>query len=84
VAAVAAQLGVSRGHLNRIFKEVRGYGPGHARLLLQIDVAKGLLTEGCSLQQTASLSGFNSTTGFREAFTRVVGVSPKRWQREHR
>ncbi len=84
VEAVAAELGVSRGHLSRLFKQVRGYGPGHARLLLQIENAKGLLRQGRSLQQTACLSGFNSLTGFREAFTRLVGVSPKRWQREHR
>jgi AraC-like DNA-binding protein len=81
---VAKMLGVSRIHLSRVFKEVRGHGPGHARLLCQIRKAQQLMLGfDHSLTTVAHLTGFASARGLRHAFKKLVGMSPSRWRRQH-
>jgi len=84
IGEVAGVLGISRGHLTRLFKEVRGYGPAHARLLFQIKAAQKLmLRSDRNLSTIAQMTGFASARGLRQAFRKVVGMSPGQWRRQY-
>ena len=77
---IAAEIGVSRQHLVKIWKQqvgitlhsfLRAVRIGHAKTLLE--------TDGAKIIDTAMACGFGSLSQFNRAFLRVTGVSPSRW-----
>ncbi|MDX2263540.1 MAG: bifunctional DNA-binding transcriptional regulator/O6-methylguanine-DNA methyltransferase Ada [Hyphomicrobiales bacterium] len=76
-AAVAATLGVSLGHLHRIFKESLGVTPGaYARARRSQRALRGLAS-GESVTRAMHEAGFSSSSRFHDAVARRLGVKPK-------
>ncbi|NWO14183.1 MAG: helix-turn-helix transcriptional regulator [Virgibacillus sp.] len=80
---IALEVGVSKFHLNRVFKHHTGYTPRTYLEKVRINHARQLL-------QTANLNGieigfqvgYQSTSSFYKAFQRCNGCTPKQFQVE--
>ena len=77
----ADMVDTSLSTLKRIFAENAGIGIHDYFLMLKINKAKELLTNGYSVTQTARVLQFSSQAYFSTAFKRVVGVSAKSYSK---
>jgi AraC-like DNA-binding protein len=84
LAALAAEVGVSRAGLARRFHELVGQPPmtflAGWRLALAADL---LLAPGATVTDVARRSGYGSPFTFSTAFKRVYGRSPRAYRGEH-
>jgi AraC-like DNA-binding protein len=77
---IAAEVGVSRQHLVKIWKQHVGLTLHSCLRAVRIDHAKALLeTDGHKIIEVAMACGFGSLSQFNRAFLRVTGVSPSCW-----
>lgn len=74
---LADSLGISRGHLWRVFKHVLGVSPQDYILARRMELAKRELAAGTSVADVARLCGYSDTPSFSRAFRRHTGVSPR-------
>lgn len=75
--------GLSRRGFQKAFRKHAGSSPGQVLRHLRIENAKRLLTESdVKLEIVASHCGYRSANTFCIAFRQVVGVSPKKFQRQ--
>lgn len=82
---IAAEVGVSRQHLAKIWKQHTGLTLHSCLRAIRIDRAKILLeTDGRKIIEIAMACGFGSLSQFNRAFLRVTGVSPSRWTHQGR
>jgi AraC-like DNA-binding protein len=80
VAELAQLCGVSRSKFASRFQKIVGMGPIEYLLHWRMALAKDELRNGVlSIGEIALAVGFQSTSAFSTAFTRVVGCSPKRF-----
>ena len=70
---------MSPSYLCRIFKKATGTTVGKYINARRITIARALLSEGSSVTQAYERSGFTDYSSFFKTFTRVVGVSPKKY-----
>ena len=70
---------ISKSHLCRIFKSVTGSTLNAYVTDLRILKAKELLRAGYSVNFASETVGFKSTSYFIRTFTKIEGVSPKRY-----
>ncbi|MBS1171017.1 MAG: transcriptional regulator, AraC family [Burkholderiaceae bacterium] len=76
ITHLAAEVGLSRFHLIRIFRRHTGLTP-HAYLLdCRINKARHLLREGVSLAELAQHLGFSDQSHFQKAFRQRVCATP--------
>ena len=79
IAALAAQLGVSRRQVERLFQRYVGMSPKQYLNGLRLEKARALLTEtDMAVADVAYGCGFNATNTFTKAFRQRYGVSPRR------
>jgi AraC family transcriptional regulator len=84
VSEVAASIEMSASHFRRAFKIATGLPPYRWLLSVRICEAQKLLKEGvASLSEIAIVTGFVDQSHFSRAFQKIVGVSPRVWQRDH-
>lgn len=84
VAALAAEVRLSRAHFVRSFAGVFGTTP-HAYLQsLRLDLAKRALARGASVTEACLDVGFASPASFSRLFADRFGVPPRDWQRRVR
>jgi AraC family transcriptional regulator len=84
VSEVAASIEMSDSHFRRAFKIATGLPPYRWLLSVRIGEAQKLLKEGvASLSEIAIVTGFVDQSHFSKAFQKIVGVSPRVWQRDH-
>jgi transcriptional regulator GlxA family with amidase domain len=76
VASMAAGLGVSVRHLNRMFRTETGTTPARWVEQVRIDAARALILEGHPITRVAQRSGFGTDETLRRAFARHLGVTP--------
>jgi AraC-like DNA-binding protein len=80
VASLARLCGVSRSTFATRFREVMGVGPIEYLTAWRIALAKDKLRYGSkSIGEIAISVGFQSSSAFSTAFTRVAGCSPKQF-----
>jgi AraC-like DNA-binding protein len=72
---------LSSSYLCRIFKAATGTTINKYITAKRITVAKSLLGSGHSVTETCELCGFNDYSNFLKAFTKAVGLSPKKYAR---
>jgi len=77
--ALAERFYISQSYLCRIFKKATGTTVGKYITARRITIARALLSEGCSVTETYERSGFTDYSSFYKSFSRVVGVSPKKY-----
>lgn len=70
---------LSPSYLCRIFKSATGTTINKYITAKRISLAKSLLGEGHTVGEACELCGFNDYSNFLKAFTRAVGISPKKY-----
>ncbi|MBQ2803617.1 MAG: helix-turn-helix domain-containing protein [Lachnospiraceae bacterium] len=79
VEQLAGHFYLSASYICRIFKAATGTTINKYITARRISIAKSLLNEGVSVQEAFERSGFNNYSNFFKAFTKAVGVSPKKY-----
>ncbi|SDJ79017.1 bifunctional transcriptional activator/DNA repair enzyme AdaA [Sediminibacillus albus] len=81
---LASRVGVSRFHLNRIFKERTGYTPRIYLEMIRVNEAKELLlTTNLNSTEVGFQTGYQSVSSFYNAFKRNTGLSPSQFRSCH-
>lgn len=81
VEELSEQLGVTKSHLVRAFKQALGVPPGKYLTNVRIEAVKALLlTDEYNLEMIAGLTGFSGANYLCRVFKREVGVSPAVWR----
>jgi AraC family transcriptional regulator len=82
LAELAASVGASPWHFQRVFAAVTGETPAsYARKRRLAECCRRLVECDLPLAQLALECGFESQTAFTRAFSRQVGISPARYRR---
>lgn len=76
---LAEQFFLSESYICRIFKAATGTTINKYISARRISIAKSLLNDGYTVQETYEQSGFSDYSGFFKAFTKAVGMSPKKY-----
>ncbi|EET58691.1 transcriptional regulator, AraC family [Marvinbryantia formatexigens DSM 14469] len=79
IETLAEHFFLSPSYLCRIFKSTTGTTINKYITAKRITLAKSLLMEGHTVSETAELCGFNDYSNFLKAFTKAVGISPKKY-----
>ena len=85
VDEVAELLGTDRNYLRKYFRDVVHTDFRTWRSELRIEEAKKLLIAypNYSTSQVGEMVGFNHRSNFFTQFTKIAGVTPKDWRKEH-
>ena len=74
---LAARVGLSKFHFNRLFKSAMGVSPSHYHINLRIDLARRLLRETKkSIVEIALEVGYATPSHFAQTFRKETGLSP--------
>ncbi len=76
---LAEEFYLSPTYLCHIFKAKTGTTINKYIIAQRITLSKSLLAEGHSVSETCTLSGFSDYSNFIKAFTKTVGISPKKY-----
>lgn len=79
IPVLASQFHFSSSYLCKIFKDTTGTTINRYITAKRISRAKTLLANGYSVAETGNLCGFGDYSNFLKSFTKVVGVSPKKY-----
>lgn len=79
IEQLANQFFLSESYICRIFKAATGTTINKYITARRISIAKSLLNEGVSVADAYERSGFSDYSNFFKAFTKAVGVSPKKY-----
>lgn len=79
IQALAEHFYMSQSYLCRIFKKATGTTVNKYITARRITIAKALLSEGRSVTEAYERSGFTDYSNFFKAFTKAVGISPKKY-----
>ena len=82
LAKLAEISGLSRFYLSRLFKREMGLSLSNYQLQIRIDRAKKLLIAGMPIVRIASATGFYDQSHFSQYFKRLVGTTPKNYQKK--
>lgn len=81
VTTVAEQLGISAGHLSRLFKKETDYTFGNYLTQYRIHTAMHMLKDiTMKVYHVAEAVGYQDTTYFSTLFKRICGISPSDYQ----
>lgn len=70
---------LSKSYICRIFRKVTGTTINKYITARRISIAKALLSEGVLVNEVCGRCGFKDYSNFLKAFTKAVGVSPKKY-----
>lgn len=76
---VAGEVGLSRYHFLRVFKQETGLPPHVFRTLCRIETAKVLLRKGMPLSQVSLETGFTDQSHFTNKFRQFTGATPRQY-----
>lgn len=76
---LAGEFYLSESYICRIFKSATGTTINKYITARRISIAKALLSEGVSVLEAYEKSGFTDYSAFFKAFTKAVGISPKKY-----
>ena len=79
VEQLAEQFYISTSYICRIFKATTGTTINKYINARRITIAKSLLTMGLGVSEVCEKCGFNDYSNFLKAFTKAVGISPKKY-----
>ncbi len=79
VEQLAENFFLSESYICRIFKQATGTTIGKYVTARRISIAKAALSEGAGVNAAFERSGFGDYSSFFKAFTKAVGVSPKKY-----
>lgn len=79
VEQLASNFFLSESYICRIFKQTTGITINKYITARRISIAKAHLNQGASVNTAFEKSGFGDYSSFFKAFTRAVGMSPKKY-----
>lgn len=79
IGEIAAHFYLSGSYLCRLFKKGTGTTINSYITTRRIELAQTLLGGGYSVNEVYSMCGFNDYSNFFKAFTKKVGISPKKY-----
>lgn len=79
IEQLAREFFLSESYICRIFKAATGTTIGKYITARRISIAKALLSGGASVSEAYEKSGFSDYSNFFKAFTKAVGISPKKY-----
>lgn len=79
IQGLATHFYLSASYLCKIFKQETGTTINKYITAQRITLAKSLLTDGYSVTDTCNACGFRDYSNFLKTFTRIVGISPKKY-----
>ncbi len=81
IAKIASGLGISSGHLSRVFKRSTGTTLERYLMILKIESAKRLLLDPLqSVSDAAEKCGFSDSAYFARVFRKIAGCSPREYR----
>jgi AraC-like DNA-binding protein len=78
---ISSHFFISESYLCRIFKTATGMTINKYVTARRISIAKALLADNLSLNEVCEQCGYNNYSNFVKAFTKTVGISPKKYAR---
>lgn len=83
VTKVAAALGISVGHLSRVFKRTTGQSFERYLMVQRVEGAKRILLEPLTtIAEAAERCGFSDSAYFARVFRKITGASPSEYRNE--
>ncbi len=79
IEQLAGEFFLSESYICRIFKSATGTTINKYISARRISIAKALLSDGISVTEAYEKSGFSDYSNFFKAFTKAVGISPKKY-----
>ena len=79
--SLSAHFFLSQSYICRIFKADTGTTINKYITAKRITLSKSLLSQGYSVNEVCDACGFNDYTNYLKAFTKAVGISPKKYAR---
>lgn len=79
IKSLAEHFFLSESYICRIFKAETGTTINKYLTARRISIAKSLLDVGLSVTEVCEKSGFHDYSNFLKAFTKAVGISPKKY-----
>lgn len=76
---MAKQVNISVSRLYPLYKRLFSISPGRDLILMRVEKAKNMLSQGVSVAQVTELLGYGSTFHFIRQFKRETGVTPGKW-----
>ncbi len=76
---ISSHFFISESYLCRIFKTATGMTINKYITARRISIAKSLLADNLSLNEVCEQCGYNNYSNFVKAFTKTVGISPKKY-----
>lgn len=79
IGDLSKQFYISESYICRIFKSATGTTINKYMTARRISIAKSLLAEGIGVSDVCEKCGFSDYSNFLKAFTKSVGISPKKY-----
>jgi AraC-like DNA-binding protein len=79
IEMLSGEFFLSESYICRIFKAATGTTINKYICARRISIAKALLNDGVSVTEAYEKSGFTDYSNFFKAFTKTVGISPKKY-----
>ena len=79
IGDLARHFYISESYICRIFKAATGTTINKYMTARRISIAKSLLAEGIGVSEVCDRCGFSDYSNFLKAFTKSVGISPKKY-----
>lgn len=76
---MARRVNISVSRLYPLYRRLFSISPGRDLILMRIEKAKNMLTQGVTVAQAAELLGYGSTFHFIRQFKQETGVTPGKW-----
>ncbi len=81
IGKIASGLGISAGHLSRVFKRTTGVTLERYLMILKIESAKRLLLDPLeNVSDAAEKCGFSDSAYFARVFRKIAGCSPREYR----
>lgn len=81
IIKIAAALGISAGHLSRIFKRATGVTLERHLMIRRVETAKRLLLDPLeNIYDIAEKCGFSDSAYFARVFRKIAGCSPRQYR----
>ncbi|MDJ0569659.1 MAG: AraC family transcriptional regulator [Pleurocapsa sp. MO_192.B19] len=82
--AIATEVGMSKYHFGRLFKQATGFSPYQYTLKCRVERGKELLLhKKLSITEVALEVGFSSHSHFTQHFKKLLGATPKQLLKSH-
>ena len=81
---MAKHVNISVSRLYPLYRRLFSISPGRDLILMRVEKAKNMLSQGVSVAQATELLGYGSSFHFIRQFKQETGVTPGKWAAQQR